>query len=277
MSMHWTPEAEEAIKKVPFFVRKRVRARVEQETCEAGKSMVGLAEVKATQKRYLKGMASQIKGYQLDMCFGPAGCPNRIDTDSEALGKQIEALLLKADLLGDLKSKGIKELKFHHEFRVTLADCPNACSQPQIKDIGIIAALFPIAGKVQCTGCRACVTRCREKALSLDPHDSEPELHPQRCVACGQCITACPTGFLAGGVKGYRIQVGGKLGRHPRLARELPGIYDARTVLDIVAACLDMYKSKSIRSERFGELLKPADFKILADRFGPKSLLYPSG
>ncbi len=29
--MKWTPEAEKAVKKVPFFVRKRVRARVEKE------------------------------------------------------------------------------------------------------------------------------------------------------------------------------------------------------------------------------------------------------
>jgi anaerobic sulfite reductase subunit C len=273
MSMQWTQDAEEAVKKVPFFVRKRVRARVEKEAREAGKALVGLADVKATQQRYLKGMASEIKGYQLDMCFGPAGCPNRIEPDSETLGKRIEALLRKADLAGDLKSKGIRELKFHHEFRVTLADCPNACSQPQIKDIGIIAALFPIAGNVQCTGCRACVTKCREKALSLAPQDLEPALHSERCVACGQCITACPTGFLANGVKGYRIQLGGKLGRHPRLARELPGIYDAQTVLDIVAACLKLYKSMGIRGERFGELLNPADFKMLADRFGPRSLL----
>ena len=31
LNMQWTPEAEDAIKKVPFFVRKKVRARVEKE------------------------------------------------------------------------------------------------------------------------------------------------------------------------------------------------------------------------------------------------------
>jgi len=34
--MEWTPEAEDAVKKVPFFVRKRVKARVEKEAREAG-------------------------------------------------------------------------------------------------------------------------------------------------------------------------------------------------------------------------------------------------
>jgi len=36
--MKWTPEAEVTIKKVPFFVRKKVRLRVEKEAAEAGKS-----------------------------------------------------------------------------------------------------------------------------------------------------------------------------------------------------------------------------------------------
>ena len=34
--MKWTPEAAAAIKKVPFFVRKKVRARVETEAASAG-------------------------------------------------------------------------------------------------------------------------------------------------------------------------------------------------------------------------------------------------
>ena len=49
--MKWMPEAEEDIKKVPFFVRKRVRARVEKEANKAGKQAVSLADVKATQAR----------------------------------------------------------------------------------------------------------------------------------------------------------------------------------------------------------------------------------
>ena len=50
--MKWTPEAEAAIKKVPFFVRKKVRARVEKEAGAAGKGVVSIAEVKAAQARF---------------------------------------------------------------------------------------------------------------------------------------------------------------------------------------------------------------------------------
>jgi anaerobic sulfite reductase subunit C len=73
MLMKWMPEAEEAIKKVPFFVRKKVKARVEKEAKEAGKPVVSLADVKATQARYLTSMSSEIKGYQIETCFGPSG------------------------------------------------------------------------------------------------------------------------------------------------------------------------------------------------------------
>ncbi len=269
--MEWTSDAEEAIKKVPFFVRKKVRARVEDEARQRDKQKVTLAEVKATQKRFLSGMASEVKGYQLDTCFGPSGCPNAIG-ESQNLIKQIEAVLKAADFLGFLKSKGIVDLKFHHEFRVTVADCPNACSQPQIKDIGILGAQRPGLSRQPCTACDACVETCRENAIEINPELPEPEVDMRRCVACGACIPVCPSGTLEANATGYRIQLGGKLGRHPQLARELPGIYDEAGILEIISACIDLYKAKSKRGERFGQLLSMVDFEALANRFKDKAL-----
>ena len=269
--MEWNDEADAAIKKVPFFVRKKVRARVEQEAAKEGKTRVTLAEVKATQKRYLTGMSKEIKGYQLDACFGPSGCPNAI-TASEDLVEQIESVLKEADIIGFLKSKGITNLKFHHEFRVTLAECPNACSQPQIKDIGIIAASRPALTDADCTLCEACVEACREDAIRLDQDAALPRIDMKRCLACGQCMPVCPTGTLATGIVGFRVQLGGKLGRHPQLARELPGLYDQAAVLEIIQACLDLYKSKSQTGERFGQILDMADFETLVDQFTSRDL-----
>ncbi len=269
--MKWTAEAEEAIKKVPFFVRKKVRARVEQEALQNGHGQITLTEVKATQKRYLTGMQSEVKGYQLDACFGPSGCPNAIAA-SQDLAAQIETLLLQADLLGFLKSKGIRELKFHHEFRVTVADCPNACSQPQIKDIGIIGARRPGISDISCTACEACVESCRESAIALDNAEPAPVIDEKRCVACGHCIPVCPSGTLTANAEGYRIQLGGKLGRHPQLARELPGIYGPATILEIVDAAIHIYKTRSQKGERFGAVLQPEDFENLAARFNPRAL-----
>ena len=264
--MEWTKEADDRIQKVPFFVRKRVRARVEKEAKNAGKKVVSLADVKATQTRYLTGMASEIKGYQIDTCFGPSGCPNQAAVSDQLLEK-IESLVKEKDLFGFLKKRVKGDLKFHHEFRITLADCPNACSQPQIKDIGIIAACLPQLTDVSCTLCEACVEACRENAITLIADHEYPQIHFTRCLYCGACMNVCPTGTISKSAQGYRIQLGGKLGRHPQLAKELPGIYDEDQVLQIVNDCLHLYTQNSQHGERFGQILTSADFEEIAARY----------
>jgi dissimilatory sulfite reductase (desulfoviridin) alpha/beta subunit len=75
-------------------------------------------------------------------------------------------------------------------------------------------------------------------------------------VSCGQCITACPTRTLQEEKRGFRIQVGGKLGRHPRLAEELPGIHFLEATLEMFDRCLDHYQKHCRHGERFGEILE---------------------
>jgi len=264
--MDWTQEADDALKKIPFFVRKRVRARVEKEAREAGNKSVSLADVKTTQARYLKSMASEVKCYQVETCFGPGGCPNRAVAGDRLL-EQIESLMAKEDIRGFLKARVKGELKFHHEFRVTLADCPNACSQPQIKDIGIIGACAPKVSAESCSQCAACVEACREDAIHLDGEAQCPQIDYNRCLNCGKCMQVCPTGTLVEGARGFRVQLGGKLGRHPQLARELPGIYSERQVVGIVGDCIRLYKQRSRHGERLGQILTSADFAELAERY----------
>jgi dissimilatory sulfite reductase (desulfoviridin) alpha/beta subunit len=261
--MKWTDEAEAAVKRVPFFVRKRVRARVEKEAAAAGKSRVALADVKATQTRYLDKMGSEVKGYQVDACFGSGGCPRRA-ANSEDLLERIEKVMAEADLLAFLKSRVSGSLKFHHEFRISIADCPNACSQPQIKDVGILGAVTPAITPEPCSACGACADACKEEAIALDAAGEIQAVDLDRCVHCGACIQACPTGTLDVKKQGYRILIGGKLGRHPRLARELPGIHDSDTVIEMLHAFLVFYKSHSTRGQRFSQLLTDAHIDAFA-------------
>lgn len=264
--MKWTSEAETAIKKVPFFVRKKVRARVEKEAQAAGKNVISLSEVKATQKRYLRRMDSEIKGYQIDTCFGPNGCPNRANI-ADGLMEKVENLLKHADLLSFLRQSVKGDLKFHHEFRVTLAECPNACSQPQIKDVGIIGAAVPCTTDQECSRCGACVESCKEDAIALEDNNDAPVIDFELCLKCGQCMDVCPTATLETDDKGFRVQLGGKLGRHPRLARELPGIYTEAQVLSILKDCLALHKRLSTGGKRFAEILTEARFSELARRY----------
>ena len=255
--MEWTKDAEKAIQKVPFFVRKKVKARVEEEAKNDGSAFVSLSHVKTARQRFVTNMSAEIKGYQVDTCFSDGGCPNAIF--SGGIQKKIEELLKKEDLLGFLKSRVGGEIRFHHEFKITVSDCPNACSQPQIKDIGIIAAKTPKLTDTECIQCLECVRTCKENAILLKEPDLAPALDLSRCVACGQCIAVCPTGTLAVNNQGYRILVGGKLGRHPRLARELPGIFTEEETLVIIARCVSYYKTKCQGGERFADLLARDD------------------
>ena len=252
--MKWTHEAEEKISRVPFFVRKRVRKKVEQEALQRGASKVRLEHVLAAQQRYLSSMEDDVRGFQVERCFGESGCPNRAIQDSP-LAAAIEALLQSKELRAFLKARVEGPLKLHHEFRVSISDCPNGCSRPQIVDLGVVGACLPGLSQEPCTQCGACVETCREDAIRLDAEANGPTLDLAQCVACGQCIQACPSHTISTAKCGYRVLVGGKLGRHPQLARDLGRIYTPEEALTIVERCIEHYMKHNRKGERFGEIL----------------------
>jgi len=251
--MKWSREAQEALSKVPFFVRKRVKKRVEEEAARSRAGEVTVEHVRTCKKRFLNRMEDEVKGFQVETCFGSDGCPNRAVT-SDGLAQDLEKRLSKRKLKEFLKDRVQGSLKMHHEFRVSVSDCPNACSRPQIVDLGLIGACRPEVSEKPCNQCGACVEVCRENAVSLG--DDGPVVEEAACLLCGQCIDACPTGTLEKGETGYRVLVGGKLGRHPGLGTELPGIYQLKQLPEVVEQCLDHYQRHCQKGERFGEILE---------------------
>ncbi|MCP4575374.1 MAG: 4Fe-4S dicluster domain-containing protein [Deltaproteobacteria bacterium] len=256
--VEWNEEAEKALSRVPFFVRKRVKKRVEEDARLKGAGMVHMGHMDVCRKRFLTKMEQEVKGYGIETCFGAGGCPNRA-CHTDDLSEKIETVLEGKDLKGFLKRKVKGPLKMHHEFRVSVSDCPNGCSRPQISDFGLMGAERPKVSKEPCSSCGACEAICKEKAIVLQ--GETVRIDQSRCLACGQCIDVCPTETLVSAEKGYRILLGGKLGRHPRLAEALPSIYSPLEVLDMLNHCLDHYRRFSIYGERFGEILERVPFE----------------
>ncbi len=252
--MRWSKDAEEAVARAPFFVRRRVKKRVEEEAEGSGATIVTMDHVVSCRQRFVNNMEKEVRGYQVETCFGASGCPNRA-VECDNLAVEIENLPELSGVLSFLKKKVKGPLKIHHEFRISISDCPNACSRPQIADIGLIGALKPVISPNLCNECGVCKVTCKENAIDYADEDTGISINWDKCVYCGQCVKVCPAGALKQDLKGYRVALGGKLGRRPQLAVELKGIRSQEQAVEIAKKSITHYTDNSERGERFGELL----------------------
>ena len=160
--------------------------------------------------------------YSIAMCRGKRACPFGLAT-LEPIRAAIESVIADSPWNAYVESARGGRIRPHDRLRIALSACPNGCSQPQIHDIGLIAALRPSDITPACTGCGLCEKTCREAAILVQ--DGRAITRPEACQACGECARICPVHAIRCEPLGFRLLLGGHMGRHPEWATELPGLY----------------------------------------------------
>ncbi len=169
-------------------------------------------------------------------------CPNTLLCD-HGLVPEMETIVSLSGWPEFLTERVGNPVRPHHQFRIAVAGCANGCSHPHIMDFALIRACVPCP-PLECEACGACAEACPDRAITMPgpvPHmlnDAPPLLDSSRCLNCGRCVLACPSKVLAVKQEGFRILVGGKLGRRPKLALELPGLYQREEALLVLRALL---------------------------------------
>jgi len=250
--MEWMPDAEAYLQRVPFFVRRKVKKEVEAYLKSQGKTKVTLEDLLKAKEVLLGRMSQAERGYEVSGCFGLDSCPNALTSSSQLL-QSLERILDEEGITEFLKSKVGERLKTHNKFKVCLSECPNACSQIQICDFALHGVVRVSVNPKACSYCQSCVETCEESAISLT--EFGPILDERLCVGCGKCVKICPEGALSEEFRGYKVYLGGKLGRHPRLATPY-GYLLPDEVPGLLRGVLTLYKEHNRKGERLGTIIE---------------------
>jgi len=193
-----------------------------------------------------KGSAVNGLSYSIKTCRGKGLCPFGL-LETGPIVKSVETALVDSGWDMHLKRLHPKGLRPHDRLRIAVAACPNGCSQPHIHDIGLIAASRPSEITRACTGCGLCEKTCREAAIVVQ--GGRAVTRAFACLSCGECAKACPAHAILRAPLGFRLLLGGHMGRHPAWATELHGVYPP----DQIASIIHILASLLLREAREGE------------------------
>ncbi|MFQ6065811.1 MAG: 4Fe-4S binding protein [bacterium] len=154
-----------------------------------------------------------------------------------------------------------------HKFKIGVTGCPNACLKPLENDLGINGIVEKEFVEEDCNLCGLCIDACPTQALRIEKDRLVYE--QKKCILCGECIFICPFGAWKRKRRGYRIYVGGKMGKWPLLGYLLCKFFGSEDgLLDLIQKVLEFYQQEGKEGERFRETLDRIGLEKLKEKIG---------
>lgn len=191
----------------------------------------------------------------LETCRGvtPGGCPHAAPLPADALTAlaQLAVSARAPEALAGLA----RPLRRHEQFRLAVAACPNACSRPQVADLGLVAVREAAVAPEACHGCASCAEACPDTAIAVAA--GKAAIDRVRCLGCGVCARVCPRKAIENGPTGFTALLGGRLGRRPRLGTPLGRPLAPDEAVALARRTLDVYAREMRPGLRFADLAFP--------------------
>lgn len=261
----WEAPASEALKKVPLVVRPLARRKIEERVRARGRRVVTLADYAEAEARFraVSGGRSQEELAQalptenrpgasmvvLESCRSElAGCPNAI-IDVEPWRRALEEWLAADEVSERLRGRlAGDQVLFHHKLKISLSGCPNGCSRPQIADLAVVGRARPAFEAGACTACGQCAEACPDGAVSMGV---AAQWAREACQGCHACSRVCPAEAVRLGPPTGGLLMGGRLGRHPNLARPAGEAASPGEAVDAFRRVVDDYIREAPPNLRF--------------------------
>jgi dissimilatory sulfite reductase (desulfoviridin) alpha/beta subunit len=148
-------------------------------------------------------------------CHHLFDCPRDL-VGTESLSQRMAHIIDDSGVEGVLLDSVKGQVDPRSRLKVAVAGCTSCCNAPQVQDFGVMAKERPKTTSTPCeAGCKKCVEVCEDNAIALV--NSKPIIDMKKCIDCGQCVRACPTGTIVAEKSGFEIFEGGHLGRDPKV------------------------------------------------------------
>jgi anaerobic sulfite reductase subunit C len=219
------------------------------------------AEIHFVQKIYVDTAIEQLEGAGIAMAAtgstirSTTTCPGNGTCKRGVIETKEIARLLDERFFGrELPSK----------LRMAIAGCPNNCGKATESDIGVMGGVEPKWQKSECFNCGACVYACPAGAISVV--DDTYVVDREKCTNCGTCVLSCPNAAWTVSRRGFKLWIGGTMGKQARPASKVPGMASSKDeVVALVDKVVTYYAKKARKRERLG---------ITLDRIGLETALW---